>query len=141
MPERLAPDWNSPPTEVAIILSNIGMLEEAIQALIEAEPVARGWAHFHFTRGNMLMWLRRYEDAAEAFRHTLKIKPQFVAAMVNRAVALTALGRYKEVAKLAPQLAHHGGPRCARPEQWLEYFPRMSELAVRRASEPKRSTV
>jgi tetratricopeptide (TPR) repeat protein len=131
MAARLDPAWNSPPTEVAIMLSNVGMLEEAIQAFDEAAPVASEWAHFHFTRGNTLMWLAQYEEAAAAFRRTLEIKPRFLDAMINLAVALTALGRHKEVEKLAPEIAHRGGPRCTGPEQWLKHFPRMSALAVK----------
>jgi tetratricopeptide (TPR) repeat protein len=127
---RLDPDWNSPLTEVAIILSNVGRLEEALTAFDEAEPVAKNWAHFHLTRGNTLMWLARYEEATAAFRRTLEIKPQLLEAMTNLAVALTMLGRHKEVEKLAPEVAHRGGPRCDRPEQWREYFPQMSALAV-----------
>jgi tetratricopeptide (TPR) repeat protein len=128
---RLDPTWNSPPTEVAIMLSNVGRLEEAIRAFEEAEPVAKDWAHFHFTRGNTLMWLARYEEAAAAYRRTLEIEPRFFDAMINLAVALTALGRHKEVEKLAPEIAHRGGPRCERLEQWLRYSPRMSPLAER----------
>ncbi|MFY0574613.1 SEC-C metal-binding domain-containing protein [Cystobacter fuscus] len=120
-----------PLTEVAIILSNVGRLDDALAAFDEAEPVAKGWAHFHFTRGNTLMWMTRYEAAAAAFRRTLELKPQHLDARINLAVALTLLGRHKEVEKLAPEIAHHGGPRCDRPEQWLEFFPRMSALAMK----------
>lgn len=129
MAARLDPTWNSPLTEVAIMLSNVGRLEEALKAFEEAESVAKDWAHFHYTRGNTLMWLKRYEEATAAFRRTLEIKPLHLPAMVNLAVALTLLGRHKEVEKLAPEIAHRGGPRCDRAEQWLEYFPRMSALA------------
>jgi tetratricopeptide (TPR) repeat protein len=132
MAARLDPTWNSPLTEIAIMLSNVGRFEEALQAFEEAEPVAKDWAHFHFTRGNTLMWLMRYEEAAVAFRRTLEIKPLFLDAKINLAVALTALGRHKDAEKLAPEIAHHGGPRCNRPEQWLAHFPRMSPLAEKR---------
>jgi tetratricopeptide (TPR) repeat protein len=56
---RLDPTWNSPPTEIAIIYSNVGMLDEALKAFSEAEGVAQGWSHFHYTRGNTLLWAGR----------------------------------------------------------------------------------
>jgi tetratricopeptide (TPR) repeat protein len=68
MAARLDPTWNSPLTEVAIILSNVGMLEEALKVFDEAEPVAKDWGHFHFTRGNTLMWHVRACDETQTGR-------------------------------------------------------------------------
>ncbi len=129
MAARLSPSWNAPLPEAAIIYSNVGMLEEAIKVFDEAEPVARGWAHYHFTRANTLMWLGRFEDAVAAFERAYQIQPRMLDALVHKAVVLTLLGRHREVTKMAPEIAHRGGPKCATPEDWLRCYPPMSELA------------
>ena len=89
---RLAPEWDRPPTEIGIILSNAGRYEDAEEAFAQAEPVASKWDHFHFTRGVNHLFARRFQEAIPCFRRVLKLDPRCVDAAANLVAALESTG-------------------------------------------------
>ncbi len=130
---RLDPQWNSPPTEIAIILSNAGRIEEAEDAYQRAQSVAAKWDHFHFTRANNLMWLERYREAADSYRQTVALCPAHNRAWYGLAAALYKLGDLRSVQQTAKKIRDLGGPVETDPSRWLAYVPRMANPVLRRA--------
>ncbi|QRK12321.1 hypothetical protein JQX13_21215 [Archangium violaceum] len=103
---RLAPDWDRPPTEIGIILSNAGRYEDAEEAFAQAEPVASKWDHFHFTRGVNHLFAKRFHAAIPCFRRVLELDPRRVDAAANLVAALesTGLSESDEAVKLRREL-------------------------------------
>jgi tetratricopeptide (TPR) repeat protein len=103
---RLAPDWDRPPTEIGIILSNAGRYEDAEEAFAKAEPVASKWDHFHFTRGVNHLFAKRFQAAIPCFRRALELDPRRVDAAANLVAALenTGLQESDEAVKLRREL-------------------------------------
>jgi tetratricopeptide (TPR) repeat protein len=103
---RLAPEWDRPPTEIGIILSNAGKCDEAEKAFASAEPVASKWDHFHFTRGVNHLFARRIQEAIPCFRRVLELDPRRVDAAANLVAALesTGLGESDEAVTLRREL-------------------------------------
>ncbi|AEI66266.1 helix-turn-helix domain-containing protein [Corallococcus macrosporus] len=103
---RLAPEWDRPPTEIGIILSNAGTYEEAEKAFASAEQVASKWDHFHFTRGVNHLFAKRFQAAIPCFRRALELDPKRVDAAANLVAALesTGLGESDEAVKLRREL-------------------------------------
>lgn len=103
---RLAPEWDRPPTEIGIILSNAGMYEDAEKAFAGAESVASKWDHFHFTRGVNHLFTRHFQEAIPCFRRVLELDPKRVDAAANLVAALesTGLSESDEAVKLRREL-------------------------------------
>ncbi|NTX03836.1 tetratricopeptide repeat protein [Myxococcus sp. CA040A] len=89
---RLAPDWDRPPTEFGIILSNAGRYDEAEQAFARADQVASKWDHFHVTRGVNHLFAKRFHEAIPCFRQALELDPKRVDAAAGLAAALEGAG-------------------------------------------------
>lgn len=130
---RLDPNWNSPPTEIGIILSNAGRIEEAEDAFQRAEHVAAGWSHFHLTRANNLMWLERFSQAADSYKKACQLRPADIHAWFGLAAAQYRLGDMRGLQKTARQIRDLGGPEHSDASRWLDYVPRMANPILRRA--------
>lgn len=64
---RLDPEFGNARNEIGIVLSNVGRHAEAELAFVEAEPFHGEHAHHWYCRGNTLLALGRFEEAALAF--------------------------------------------------------------------------
>jgi Flp pilus assembly protein TadD len=117
----LRPEWDRPPTEIGIILSNAGRYEEAEAQLAAAEPIARGWDHFHYARGMNYLGLGRFDDAARSLRTSLALKGDRPGAMVRLGAALAMLGQVDGLPRLAKEIRHHGGPQLRDLDDWRRY--------------------
>lgn len=133
---RLDPSWNSPATEIAIILGNAGRIDEAEDAFRRADAVSAKWPHHHFTHGNNLMWLERYADAAVAFRQAIKLRPAHLYSRFGLAAALFKLGDLRGVQRTAKEIKDIGGPVHADPAKWLDLVPKIPNPVLRRADYP-----
>ena len=117
---RLDPSWNRPPTEIGIILTNAGFLEEAEEAFAQAQRVAEDWDHFHHARGVNRYWRGRFAEAGECLRRALQLEPK---RMDSKAVLLACLEQLfpagtQEIRSLRKELEHEAGPN------WRELIPR-----------------
>jgi tetratricopeptide (TPR) repeat protein len=103
---RLAPEWDRPPTELAIILSNAGKYDDTEKAFRDAESIATKWDHFHVARGVNHLFAKRFQEAIPCFRRALELDPRRVDAAANLVAALegTGLGESDEAVKLRREL-------------------------------------
>lgn len=120
---RLAPTWDKPRTEIGVILSNAGRLEEAEAAFREAEPLAEDVAHFHFARGNNFVWLRDLASAAESFAVSARLEPGFLEPRIHLAAVCAHLGRADELKRVAAEIKRLGGPIAATLDAWKSFLP------------------
>ena len=67
-----------------------------IQAIITEDPTI---ADAHFSLGNVFSKARRFEEAVEAFKKSLDLKPDDSFAVINIANAYQAMGRFDEAEK------------------------------------------
>jgi transcriptional regulator with XRE-family HTH domain/tetratricopeptide (TPR) repeat protein len=64
---RLDVEFGNARNEIGIVLSNVGRHSEAELAFAEAEPFMAEHSHHWYCRGNNLLALSRFEEAAQAF--------------------------------------------------------------------------
>jgi tetratricopeptide (TPR) repeat protein len=115
---RLAPEWELPPTEIGIILSNAGMYDEAEKAFADTEALARKWDHFHVTRGVNHLFAKRFKEAIPCFRQALELDPRRVDAAAKLVAALegAGLGDSDEAVKLRRE-------RERKSPRWRDLIP------------------
>ena len=93
------------PTEVqfATALAGIqaarGEVTAAAQTLERAKPEARGDPEYNFVLGGVLQRLSRHEEAAEAYRTSLTVAPEYGPSWIGLAVCLEALHHKPEAAE------------------------------------------
>jgi predicted O-linked N-acetylglucosamine transferase (SPINDLY family) len=95
---------------VGVIAAQGGRLDEAESALRQALAVDPGAAFAHFNLGNVLYEQGRHEAALASYTHAVDGEPSFTAALLQRNVVLTLLGRAAEaVAGFEPLVATSPG--------------------------------
>ena len=80
----LDPDFFNARNEIGITLSNVGRHEEAEQAFAAAAPSCESYQHHHFTRGQNLLVLSRWQEAKECFESALRLAPDGPAGQSHR---------------------------------------------------------
>lgn len=96
-------------------LVRAGLAERALPLLQEAETLAGPdeMEHVHFTRGNALGRLGRYEEAARSFERVLELEPENFEAARLLGYSLMQLGKFEE-ALASFRAAEKGIPENAR---------------------------
>jgi len=116
----LEPSQGQPINEIAIIKSNARLYEEAEVAFARAAPLCDWWDLHHFSRGNNLLPLRRYEEARVFFERCLEINPAHRWARKRVAAVLWTLGKRKAARSWAAKAkADDGVDPLADVERWL----------------------
>lgn len=83
---------------LAVALNQTGRQAEALERVAHAIRLNDGDAAFHQTRGNALIGLSRWADAATSYRRALALRPTFTEALNGLAVALMGLGNAEAAA-------------------------------------------
>lgn len=110
-----------PINEIGIIKSNAMLYTEAEEAFARAAetPFCPEWAHHHFTRGNNLLALCRYDDARRCFERCLELEPRHTEAKKRLAAALWKLGKKREARSWAAKArADDGEDPLLNVERW-----------------------
>ncbi|ASL45264.1 Lipopolysaccharide assembly protein B [Burkholderia sp. AD24] len=80
----------------AMSLIKLGEQQRALallERLCKSQPLS---AEAHYNRGSLLGAMERYDDEIDAYRHAIRLKPNFVRAYVNLGVALRDVQRLDE---------------------------------------------
>ncbi|PQV52987.1 tetratricopeptide repeat protein [Paraburkholderia sp. BL21I4N1] len=80
----------------AMSLIKLGEQQRALallERLCKSQPLS---AEAHYNRGSLLGAIERYDDEIDAYRHAIRLKPNFVQAYVNLGVALRDVQRFEE---------------------------------------------
>lgn len=95
---RLNPDADAAHASIAVILDNQGRLDEAEKHYRKALETERSEALFiHYA--DLLARLRRFDEAAQAYRNAISLNPRDPFARFNLAVALQTLNKQDEAAE------------------------------------------
>jgi tetratricopeptide (TPR) repeat protein len=98
---RLSPDWDDPHYVLALALTELGQLAEAIaefkqvvEFAIKDEPKILAY----YNMGNACFDLGQYDNAIESFRQAIKLDPTLSKPHNNLGLAHAALGKLNEAA-------------------------------------------
>jgi tetratricopeptide (TPR) repeat protein len=103
-------------TNLGVVLTDLGRLDEAVVVCRRALEIKPGYARAHNNLGNVLLDLGRFDEAAACFDRALEIKPDYARAHNNLGNALDKLGRlddavasYRRALDIQPDYAaaHH----------------------------------
>lgn len=72
-----------------------GMFKEAIELLDKALEIYQTYDGF-YTKGLLLWWLDKFEDAIKCYDKAIMMKPDYVPAYINKGAALIRLGKYED---------------------------------------------
>jgi tetratricopeptide (TPR) repeat protein len=72
-----------------------GMFKEAVELLDKALEITQTYDAF-YTKGLLLWWLDKFEDAIKCYDKAIKMKPDYVPAYINKGAALISLGKYED---------------------------------------------
>jgi len=99
-------------TEIGIVQSNAGRLDEALASLESCEAHAADWSHYWNVRGSVLMWKERYQEAETCYRRSLELQKDNPLTLARLAAVCWKLGRVREAKDLARrvQLLGDGNP-------------------------------
>lgn len=116
-------------TEIGIVLTNAGLIEEAEEAYATAADISTHWHHFHMARGRNLIALGRWEPARASLRRALELEPRNQAARVYLAALLMKLGETDEAKRLGREEQHRSGEDPL--AEWEAVLERRPNKAVR----------
>lgn len=101
---RIAPEDPRVPTVEAQILHDLGLDEEAYEAIDAAIEIDPGFADAYYQRAVVLMSEERLEEAERDYRRALELAPSHTPAMNDLAVLLMVQGRNEEARRLLEQV-------------------------------------
>ena len=113
-----------PLNEIAVILSNARLYEQAEQAYADAASACDWWVVHHFGRGLNHLALRRYPDARGCFEKALALDPAHTEAKVRLAAVLHRLGDRKQARRVAREIVREVGyDPLQHVDRWLALHP------------------
>ena len=116
-------------TEIGIVLTNAGLIEEAEKAYADAADISASWHCFHMARGRNLIALGSSERARASLRRALELEPRNQDARAYLAALLMKLGETDEARKHAREVQHRSGEDpLAEWEALLERRPNKAVL-------------
>lgn len=116
-------------TEIGIVLSNAGLLQEAEEAFARAESLSSSWHHFHKVRGINFAYLASFEDAEVHLRRAIELEPKAHDARGMLAAVLMKVGQSREAKSLAREVEHR--TRCNPLDDWEARLSRRPNKNIR----------
>lgn len=89
---ELTVQWAGLPVEQQA--TQTGMLEEALGHINEAIRIHPTYKQAHYIKGNVLYYLKRYDDAIKAYLEALRVAPDYAEAHQNLMVTYRDAGRF-----------------------------------------------